>query len=45
MFTIELGVDKKNIHIKQATMRPGNKSLTSEQTQLCTDLIKAAIGQ
>jgi hypothetical protein len=45
MFTIELGVDKTNIHIKQATVRPGNNSLTAEQTQLCTDLIKTAIRQ
>jgi hypothetical protein len=42
-YTIELGINGADFHIKQATVRPGNTSLTSEETQFCTQLIQTAI--
>jgi hypothetical protein len=41
-YTIELDANMANFHIKQAVSH-GNKTLTTEETQLCTQLIKTAI--
>lgn len=41
-YTIELDTNKANFHIKQAVSH-GNKTLTAEETQLCTQLIQTAI--